>query len=39
MLTQIYEISSADEARAVSAIGVDHVVPLHRDYDSLAVSG
>lgn len=25
MLTQIYEISSPDEARAVSEIGIDHV--------------
>jgi phosphoribosylanthranilate isomerase len=25
MLTQIYEISSPDEARAISAIGVDHI--------------
>ncbi len=25
MLTQIYEVSTADEARAISAIGVDHV--------------
>lgn len=31
MLTQIYEISSADEARAVSAIGVDHVGVLVGD--------
>jgi phosphoribosylanthranilate isomerase len=25
MLTQIYEISSPDEARGVSEIGIDHV--------------
>lgn len=25
MLTQIYEVSTADEARAISAIGVDHI--------------
>ncbi|MHC2276210.1 hypothetical protein ACVME8_002821 [Bradyrhizobium diazoefficiens] len=25
MLTQIYEISSPDEARVVSQIGIDHV--------------
>lgn len=25
MLTQIYEISTPEEARAISAIGVDHI--------------
>jgi len=25
MLTQIYEISSVDEARSISAIGIDHI--------------
>jgi phosphoribosylanthranilate isomerase len=31
MLTQIYEISSPDEARAVSAIGIDHIGVLVGD--------
>lgn len=31
MLTQIYEISSADQARAVSEIGIDHVGALVGD--------
>jgi phosphoribosylanthranilate isomerase len=31
MLTQIYEISSPDEARGVSEIGIDHVGVLVGD--------
>jgi len=31
MLTQIYEISSSEEAKAISAIGVDHVGVLVGD--------
>lgn len=35
MLTQIYEISSTDEARAVSEIGIDHVGVLVGDGEFL----
>jgi hypothetical protein len=31
MLTQIYEISSPDEARAVAGIGIDHIGVLVGD--------
>jgi len=31
MLTQIYEVTTAEEARAISAIGIDHVGVLVGD--------